>query len=62
MQSLGNLMISSDCKGTSRGKTSRITIFIDQTELDIEAITKLAKLINKKQGVKRVQIERNLIG
>ena len=55
-------MISSDCKGTSRGKTSRITIFVDQTELDVESVTKLAKLINKKLGVKRVQIERNLIG
>ena len=55
-------MISSDCKGTLNGKTSRITIFINQHELDEESVTKLAKLINKKAGVKRVQIERNLIG
>ena len=55
-------MINSDCEGTCKGKTSRITIFVDQTELDKESITKLAKLINKKSGVKRVQIERNLIG
>ena len=55
-------MITSDCEGTSKGKTSRITVFVDQSELDSESISKLAKLINKKTGVKRVQIERNLIG
>lgn len=43
-------------------KTSRLTVFIDQKELNTEAIDKLAKLINKKLGVKRVQIERDLIG
>lgn len=55
-------MITSDCEGTCKGKTSRITVFIDQSELDNESVSKLAKLIDKKLGVKRVQIERNLIG
>ena len=43
-------------------KTARLTVFIDQAELSSEAIDKLAKLINKKIGVKHVQIERDLIG
>tara|TARA_B100001250_G_C19815706_1_gene798229 strand:+ start:3308 stop:3475 length:168 start_codon:yes stop_codon:yes gene_type:complete len=55
-------MISSDSKGTCNGKTSRITVFINQGELDSESVSKLAKLINRKPGVKHVQIERNLIG
>ena len=55
-------MIISDSKGTCKGKTSRITIFIDQSKLDNESVSKLAQLINKKTGVKAVQIERNLVG
>ena len=55
-------MIASDCIGTMKGNTSRITVFIDQKELSPEAITKLGQLINKKAGVTLVRIERNLIG